>query len=229
MNTPKQEGAEAKSIALGLLRIATSPLVLRTALFFLLFLAILLTLVFEVGFPKRMFWMLVPLLFIFSAALAFRTLWNKMQSFTVQGPTVYDKAEYHQDGDDFPKGLPRRQVFVHTGMFVGWLIEHDMIAEGFLEETQGFKERKVTGAQVFKAWDGCLTSDVLTDEGNAFAGYYYNGEDGLGGPYFEDYEAKLVGDLPSLYHVKDTWENYDTIRKQIDQRYEEWKKMQGAV
>jgi hypothetical protein len=226
MNTPKQESAADKSVALGLLRIATSPLVLRTVLFFLLFLAIFLTLVLEVGFPKSLFWKLTPLLLIFSVALAFRTLWNS-KSFTVQGPTVYDKAEYHSD-IDFPKGLPRKQAFVHTGMFVGWLIEHDMIAKDFLEETQGFKERKITGAQVYKAWDGCLISDMLTDEGNAFAKYYYAGADGLGGLYFEDYKAALVGDLPSLYHVKDTWENYDVIKKKIDQRYETWKKQAVA-
>ena len=222
MNTPEQERAAAKRAAQGLLRIATSPLVLRTALFFLLLLAILLTLVFEAGFPKRLLWPLIPLSLIFSAALAFRTLWNN-KSFIVQGPTVYDQAEYHYDGD-FPKGLPRRHAFVHTGMFVAWLIEHDLIATDFLEETQGFKERKVTGAQVYKKWDGTLTSDVLTDEGNAFARYYYNGEEGKGGLYFEDYEAALVDDLPGLYHVKDTWENYDTIKKKIDQRYEAWKK-----
>jgi len=228
MNTLKREWAAFKILALVFLRIATSPLVLRTALFFLLFLTILLTLVFEVGFPKRLLWQLIPLSLIFSAALAFRTLWNRIRSVTIQGPTVYDKAEYHNDGD-FPKGLPRKQAFVHTGMLVGWLIEHGMIAKDFREETQGFKERKVSGAQVYKAWDGCLTSDVLTDYGNAFAKYYYNGEDGQGGPYFEDYEAALVGDLPSLYHVKDTWENYDTIKKKIDERYDVWKKQRKNI
>jgi hypothetical protein len=223
MNTPKPEWTAAKSIASGLLRIATSPLVLRTVFFFVLFLAMLLALFFKVGFPSGLLCVLgLPTLMLFSGALALRTLRNS-QPVAVQGPQVYDKAKYHSDGD-FPKGLPHRQAFVHTGMFVGWLIDHDMIDKGFLEETEGFKERKVTGAQVYKAWDGCLNSDMLTEEGNAFAKYYYNGEDGHGGPYFEDYEASLVGDLPSLYHVKDTWENYGTIKKRIDERYEAWKK-----
>ena len=39
---------------------------------------------------------------------------------------VYDKAEFHYDGD-FPEDLEDYQGFVHTGMFVAWLIEHDMI------------------------------------------------------------------------------------------------------
>jgi hypothetical protein len=225
MNTPKQESTEAKSAVLGLLRVATNPLVLRTVLFFLLFLAILLTLVFEVGLPKRLFWALTPLSLIFSAALAFRTLWNRIRSVTIQGPAVYDKAEYHYDGD-FPKGLPRKQAFVHTGMFVGWLIEHDMIAEGFLEETQGLKERKVSGARVYKAWDGCLNSDMLTEEGRQFASDYFDFEHGQ---FLDDYEALLVKDLPSLYHVADTWENYNLIKSKIDERYDVWKKQRKNV
>lgn len=222
MKTAKPTSSEAKGIALVLLRIATSPLALRTALFFFAFLAMLLALVFGLGFSRHLLWILPLPLLILSAVCAFRTFGGST-SIPDQGRRVYDKAKYHYDGD-FPKGLQRKQAFVHTGMFIGWLIEHDMIAKEFLDETQGFRERKLTGAQVYKAWDGCLTSDVLTDEGNAFAKYYYDGAGGQGGPYFEDYGVALVGDLPSLYHVKDTWENYDTIRKQIDQRYEDWKR-----
>jgi hypothetical protein len=222
MKTPEQEQAANKSIALGLLRIAISPLVVRTVLFFLLCIAILLVLVFGVGIPMSRLWELALLLPLLALAFALRTLKNSKLE-PLQGPRVYDKAEYHDD-EVVPKGLPRKQAFVHTGMFVGWLIEHDMIAKDFLEKTQGFKERKITGAQVYKAWDGCLIDYMLTDEGNAFAKYYYNGEDGQGGLYFDDYEAALVGDLPSLYHVKDTWENYDVIKKKIDQRYEAWEK-----
>ncbi len=223
MSTLKQDWMALKAIGAVLLRIGTSPLALRTALFFSLFLAILLALVFGAGFPEALLWKLALPLLIVSAVLAFRTLWNSQRLSAQVGPQVYDKAKYHYDGD-FPKGLPRRQAFVHTGMFVGWLIEHDMIAEDFLDETQGFKERRLTGAQIYKAWDGCLTSDVLTDEGNAFSGYYYNGPDGKGGAYFEDYEATLAGDLPSLYHVEDTWQNYDKIAAVTTRRFEEWKR-----
>ena len=135
---------------------------------------------------------------------------------------VYDKAKDHYDGD-FPKGLPHRQAFVHTGMFIGWLIEHDLIAPDFLPETEGFKERRITGAEVYEAWDGCLTREMLTDEGNRFASDYF---DFQRGEYLDDYEQILAKGLPSLYHVADTWENYDIIREKIDQRFEYWKKNQ---
>jgi len=216
-----------KSTGSVLLRIATSPLIIRTVLFFFLFLAVILILVFAVGFPTSLLWKLALPLLILSAVLAFRTLQNS-QSVIVQGPVVYDKAKYHYNGD-FPKDLSRNQAFVHTGMFVGWLIEHDMVAEDFRKETQGFKERKITGAQVYKAWDGCLISGALNDEGNSFAKYYYDGAEGKGGAYFEDYEAALLKDLPSMYHVEDTWQNYDTISKKIDQRYEAWKRKNRRV
>jgi hypothetical protein len=221
MNSPKPTWLIAKTIALVLLRIATSPLALRTVLFFLLFSTILLAVVFWAGFPQSLLWKLALPLLILSAVLAFRTLWNS-QSVTIQGPKVYDKAKYHYNGD-YPKELSRQQAFVHTGMFVGWLVEHDMIAKDFLPETEGFKERKITGAEIYEAWDGCLVSEILTEEGNRFASDYFDFERG---EYLNDYQEVLARDLPSLYHVKNSWENYETIREKIDQRYAAWKKKQ---
>jgi hypothetical protein len=40
-------------------------------------------------------------------------------------PFVYDKAKCHYDGE-FPQGLPHEQGFVHTGMFLGWVIDSEM-------------------------------------------------------------------------------------------------------
>src|SRR4051794_15432306 len=133
----KQEVVDAKTIALALLRVATSPFGLRTAMFFSVSIVILVVLVFRGGVSKTVLWILPVPLFIFSAILAFSSLWNS-RSTSIEGPLVYDKAKYHYDGD-FPKGLPRKQAFVHTGMFIGWLIDHGMIADEFLQETHGFK------------------------------------------------------------------------------------------
>ena len=49
-------------------------------------------------------------------------------------PTVYDKAKWHYDGD-YPSALAHSQAFVHTGMFLGWLIDHDLVSEEFVEDT----------------------------------------------------------------------------------------------
>jgi hypothetical protein len=178
-------------------------------------------LIFWAGFSKVLPWKLALALLILSGALVFRWAWNSTPE-KGEGPEVYDKAKYHYDGD-YPKELSRQQAFVHTGMFVGWLVEHDMIAKEFLAETEGFKERTVTGPEIYKAWDGCLTSDILTDEGNRFAVDYFDFERG---EFLNDYQEVLANDLPSLYHVKDTWENYEILRERIDSRYEAWKKKQ---
>ena len=45
-------------------------------------------------------------------------------------PQVYDKAEYHYDGE-FPADLPIEQAFVHTGMFLGWIVYHHLYSDWF--------------------------------------------------------------------------------------------------
>jgi hypothetical protein len=199
--------------------IAISPFGRRTALFLSIFAACGFALVFFAGFSTEKLLRLLPVVLVLSAVLGWKTA--KVQ---LDGPQVYDKAKYHYDGD-YPKELSRKQAFVHTGMFVGWLIDHDMIADDFLEETKGFKERKITGAQIYEAWDGSLSSQMLTEEGNRFASDYFDIERGK---FLNDYDAVLVKDLPSQYYVIDTWENYELIKQKIDQRFNTWKKRQKA-
>lgn len=38
-----------------------------------------------------------------------------------------------------------------------------------------------------------------------------------------DYEATLAGNLPTTYHVPDTWETYEKIKPVLDKRFQEWK------
>jgi hypothetical protein len=47
--------------------------------------------------------------------------------------------------------------------------------------------------------------------------------DGPGG-YVADYEDVLGGDLPTLYHVADTWENFDALAPTLERRYTEWRR-----
>lgn len=140
-------------------------------------------------------------------------------------PFVYDKAKYHHDSPDFPKGLPTQQAFVHTGMFLGWVIDNGLYSEDLKKVTgellDTFRKREVTGAKLFEYLDGVLTDEDLTNEGNAFAQYYFDFDKGQ---YLKDYERVLALGLPSSYHVEDSWENYEKIKKIIDQRYNEWKR-----
>ena len=137
-------------------------------------------------------------------------------------PIVYDKAKYHYDGE-FPSDLDMEQGFVHTGMFLGWLIDRDLYSEWFGKELSGyivsFKKRELTGAQVFEACDGVFMDTMLNDEGNEFAQHYFDFEHGS---YLKDYAELFARDLPSIYHVQDSWDNYAKLKKRIDKRYWKW-------
>lgn len=138
---------------------------------------------------------------------------------------VYDMARWHYGGD-FPEDLDEFQGYVHTGMFLGWLIEQDLVSSRFKEDLaefiQLFKERKITGAQIFEVTDGALLLDDISEIGNRFALYYFNIDTG---EYLKDYENILGANLPSLYHVQDTWENYFKLKEMLDSRYEEWQRL----
>src|SRR3954463_4873907 len=117
---------------------------------------------------------------------------------------VYDKAKYHLDG--FPVGLEREHALVHTGMFLGWVIDTDLYSKRFGEELKhyvvAFKMRELTGAKVFEACDGVLSAEMLSHEGNRFAQEYFDLDHAK---YLLDYDNLLCRDLPSMYHVADTW------------------------
>jgi len=140
---------------------------------------------------------------------------------------VYDKAKYHYAGD-FPNGLAIKYAFVHTGMFLGWIVDHDLFSEEFEEdsmnEIEKFKQRALTGTQIYEMWDGVLSEDMLSDEGMEFANDYFDFEKGM---FLHDYEATFPG-KESLYFVEDTWENYFKIKEVIDQRYHEWRLVKVA-
>ncbi len=139
-------------------------------------------------------------------------------------PYVYDKAKYHYGGN-YPADLPREQAFVHTGMFLGWIMDNDLYSEWFKGEMGGyidaFKAREMTGAKVYEECDGELDDEMLNEEGNAFAQDYFDFEQGR---YVDDYDELLAHDLPSIFHVEDTWNNYKIIAQRISDRYVEWKR-----
>jgi len=139
---------------------------------------------------------------------------------------VFDKAKWHYEGD-YPAELDEDQAFVHTGLFLGWIIDLGFyskeFAEDFAKEIRRFKARRLTGPGVYGAADGVFAADMLNAEGLAFAEAYFDFETGK---YLKDYEKLLTQKLPSMYHVPDIWESYDTLKPQIDKRYIAWNKKQ---
>lgn len=136
---------------------------------------------------------------------------------------IYDKATQHFLTGGFPDNLPIEQAHVHIGMYMGWIIDAELYSEYFEEESDTqiyrFKRREISPALLSGTWNGYLASELFTEEGNMFTYYYYGG-----GLFKKDYFKLLAQELPSIYHVKDSWENYDLISKKITERYQNWKK-----
>jgi hypothetical protein len=137
---------------------------------------------------------------------------------------AYDRADWHYGGD-YPDDLPPDNGGTHIGMFLAWAIINNLEGEDHQTDCPelliAVRERQMTGRQfLFRQCDEKFWEVDLNNEGNAFAKHYYGGEE----LYFEDYQRILTSDLPSLYHVEDSWDSYDKIAPVISQRFDEWKR-----
>jgi len=137
---------------------------------------------------------------------------------------VYDKGKYHYGGN-FPAELDEFQGLIHTGMYIGWLIDKNLLSTELSEELKDpineFKSRQTTGAEFFQQYlDETLLIEQLNEEGNRFSLEYFDFDTG---GYLTDYENTLAKTLPSLYHVEDSWNNFNKISIVIDDRYVKWK------
>lgn len=141
----------------------------------------------------------------------------------------YDDASWHYGGD-FPRDLPDEAGATHTGMFVAWAVLSGLAGPIHLIESPEMfgrlQRRQITpGRYLIEACDEKFTDEDLNEEGNAFVQSYFNFERGA---YIADYERVLGPDLASLYHVADTWENFDVLKPVLDRRLEEWRKGRDA-
>lgn len=140
----------------------------------------------------------------------------------------YDDASWHYGGD-FPQDLPIESGATHTGMFVAWALLTGLAGEmhvvDFPEGLSKLRSRSLTPGKFFlDECDGKFTDEDLNEEGNAFALDYFN--DFAKGQYLKDYEATLGNGLESLYHVKDSWENFDLLKPVLDRRLGDWRGQQ---
>lgn len=136
---------------------------------------------------------------------------------------AYDRADWHYGGD-FPADLPRERGGTHVGMFLAWAATAHLIGELHADESpddlRKLRDREITGCQfLFAACDEKLTEEDLNEEGNAFAKDYYATD-----RYLDDYADVLGDDLESLYHVEDSWENFDRLKPILDRRLAAWRR-----
>jgi hypothetical protein len=149
----------------------------------------------------------------------------KSEDVTDIKPIVFDNADWHYGGD-FPSDLNTYQAYIHTGFYIGWLIKRNLFTEEFIKingvAVTEFLNRKITAVTFYKdQMDGIFESNDLKDEAVDFTKYYYN-EDFSKSTYIQDYIELFCDHVPTVYHVKDSWENYNTMEKQIDSRFRDW-------
>lgn len=136
---------------------------------------------------------------------------------------VYDLAKNHFLGD-FPASLPIEKAYLHIGIYMGWVIDNKLYSEYFEDEASTeiyrFTRRDIGCIILAEIWDGALSHELFNDEANLFTFYYY-----AGGIFKKDYNEVLVKSNKTIYHVDDSWENYEVIKKRMSERFEEWKSM----
>ncbi len=134
--------------------------------------------------------------------------------------SIYDSAKSHFLGN-FPKALPIEQAYVHIGIYLGWVVDHELYSEYFEDETgvqiYRFKNKEISCTILSEVWDGYLGHELFSEEGNLFTYYYYGS-----GIYHKDYQTLLAADLPSIYYVRDDWDTFEKMSAKIEARFEEW-------
>jgi nucleoid DNA-binding protein len=140
---------------------------------------------------------------------------------------VYDQAKWHFEAEGFPHDVLPEQAYVHTGMYVGWILDNDLyseeLAESACDAIRLCKQRSITGADFYReVLYGTFTSDELSDEGDAFTAFYFNM---LTGTYYPEYLNLMLKPGQNEYTCADTIENYEKLKAHIDERYEEFKRL----
>jgi len=134
-----------------------------------------------------------------------------------------DRADWHYGGS-YPPSLPRENGGTHIGMYLAWIVERGLASARFVKEAgasiEMLRERQITGRHLlFTEFDETFFDTLLTKIGKDFTRDYYATH-----AYFVDYASALADGLPSTYHVDDSWENYEKIRRVIDERFADWQR-----
>jgi hypothetical protein len=131
--------------------------------------------------------------------------------------------DWHNGADNYPKELSAEAAGTHIGMYLAWIINNDLygsIHNESQDQIEKVKNRKISGADfLIEQCDEKLWNDDFNEVGKEFTEHYY-----LADTFFSDYEKALCIDEPTLYHIKNSWENYDKLSIYIDIAYKNWLK-----
>jgi hypothetical protein len=151
----------------------------------------------------------------------------------------YDRIDWHSGGE-YPDDLPPENGGIHIGMFLAWAFGQGMAGEVHREdsakELEQLAKREITGLDfLIEAGDEKFWEMDLDERGNAFTiDYYYDANSAFArqhGSYLDDYchvfnrhAADHGFEYPSIYHVENTWENFERLKPVLDQRFAQWQR-----
>ncbi len=139
-----------------------------------------------------------------------------------------DKAKWHYEAENYPDELDEDCAATHIGMFLAWAVLHGLVGDELREDSNeaidALCSRRITGREfLIDECDGCLGEGDLNDEGKGFAASYYTSEAPTEERYLLDYSECLAENVESIYHVEDSWENYDRLAPVIDRAFADWR------
>jgi hypothetical protein len=136
-----------------------------------------------------------------------------------------DRADWHYGaaGGGYPKELPPQNGGTHIGMYLAWVVQRGLgsatLNKYARESLPLLRERKITGRQLlFSELDEKFSLSLLTKVGKDFTRVYYDETE----CYVVDYASTLGEGLPTIYHVEDSWQNYDRLAPVMDERFSRW-------
>lgn len=132
--------------------------------------------------------------------------------------TTFDRLDWHLDAA-IERGRPPENAFAHIGLFLAWLIRHDLhdpaaFPPGTATLVAGVRSGRSPGSVLREVVGDALTSDLLSLEGDAFTRWYYPS-------YLDDY-AVAFADVAD-YGVTEDDAASSRISPTIDRRFVEWR------
>lgn len=130
------------------------------------------------------------------------------------GPQKFDDVGWH-DGLAAEVGEPRQHAFTHIGIFLAWLIRHDLHDSHLFppDHIRAVKAGSMSGSDIADDIDWKLISDEMTADGAAFAAARYE-------RYMTEYNDLLGEDAD--YRVPETNALYARVAPLIDRLHAEW-------
>ena len=126
----------------------------------------------------------------------------------------YDRLDGHVESA-LEAGQPPEHGFTHIGLYLGWLIRHDLHDPAFFPIThvEAVKAGEMTGSDLTDDIDGKLVGLVMTAEGRAFSDARYEA-------YMAAYAAAFADAEP--YAIADDDAAWARIEPILDGLYADW-------